>query len=130
MINKTNIDVQIYLDQLMEGVNQSGILEIIMEEFEVEKEYLKEILAENFTLQACINFEETGDPALDEDQFEEIIGKSAVECTVESMVQEGILVKSLEDGGMENSYSINPEIKEGVKKYLDEENSHQENTED
>jgi hypothetical protein len=43
MINKTNIDVQIYLDQLMEGVNQSGILEIIMEEFEVEKEYLKEI---------------------------------------------------------------------------------------
>jgi hypothetical protein len=130
MINKTNIDVQIYLDNLMEGVNQSGILEMIMEEFEVEKESLKEILTENFTLQSCINFEETGDPELDEDQFEEIIGKSALECTVESMVQEGILVKSLEEGGTENSYSINPEIKGEVKKYLDEEDDNEESSKD
>lgn len=114
----------------MEGVNQSGILEMIMEEFEVEKESLKEILTENFTLQSCINFEETGDPELDEDQFEEIIGKSALECTVESMVQEGILVKSLEEGGTENSYSINPEIKGEVKKYLDEEDDNEESSKD
>jgi hypothetical protein len=117
MINKTNIDVQIYLDSLMEGINQMGILSLLAEEFEINPEELRESLIENFSIQASVNFESNGDPVINEDQFEEILNRSAVECTVESMVKDGILIKSLEDGKTENSYSIHPE----VKKILDEE---------
>ena len=111
MINKTNIDVQIYLDSLMEGINQMGILDPLAEEFEVDKEELRETLLENLSLQSSVNFEENGDPKLDEEQFKEILNRSAVECTIESMVKDGILIKSLEEGGTENSYSVHPEVK-------------------
>jgi len=130
MINKTNIEVQIYLDTLMEGINQAGMLEMIAEEFEIDPIDLKEVVLENFSLQAAINFEEKGDAKLDEDQFGEIMHKSAVECTIESMVQEGLLVKSLEDGGIENTYTINPIIKDDLKKVIDEEIDRAEGSED
>jgi hypothetical protein len=115
MINKTNIEVQIYLDTLMEGINQAGMLEMIAEEFGIDPIDLKEGVIENFSIQASINFEERGDAELDEDQFGEILHKSAVECTIESMVQKGLLIKSLEDGEIENTYTVNPIIKENLK---------------
>jgi hypothetical protein len=117
MINKENIDVQIYLGSLMEGINQMGILDLLAEEFEVNKEELRETLLENLSIQASVNFEENGDPILDEEQFDEILNRSAAECTLESMTRDGILIKSLEEGGTENSYSIHPE----VRKKLEEE---------
>jgi hypothetical protein len=114
----------------MEGINQSGMLEMLAEEFEIEENDLKEVVIENLSLQASINFEDNGDAKLDEQQFEEILNKSAIECTIESMVQDGLLVKSLEDGGTENLYSINPEIEEGLKKSIDEENNDPEGSQD
>ena len=94
--------------------------------FEVDKEELQEILIENLSLQASVNFEENGDPKLDEGQFEEIVNRSAVECTIESMVKDGILIKDLEEGGIENIYRVHPNVKE----MLDEENNSEENNED
>ena len=126
MINKTNVDVQIYLDSLMEGINQVGIVDLLAEEFEIKKEDFKEVLIENLSLQASLNFEETGDPHLDEEQFDGILNRSAVECTVESMVEDGILIKNLEDGGTENTYKVHPKVKE----MLDEEGSSKESSED
>jgi hypothetical protein len=114
----------------MEGINQSGMLEMLAEEFEIEENDLKEVVIENLSLQASINFEDNGDAKLDEQQFEEILNKSAIECTIESMVEDGLLVKSLEDGGTENLYSINPIIKDDLKKVIDEEIDRAEGSED
>jgi hypothetical protein len=110
MINKVNIDVKIYVDQLMEGINQMGMIETIAAEWGIRNEdEFKELLIENITLQASLNFEENGDPILGENQFESVIIRSATEYTVEEMVGEGILIKGLDEDGIENSYRINPE---------------------
>ena len=110
MINKVNIDVRIYVDQLMEGINQMGMIETLAAEWGIQnEEVFKEILTENITLQASLNFEENGDPILGEKQFEDVIIRSATEHTVEEMVEGGILVKELDKDGTENLYRINPE---------------------
>ena len=109
MINKVNIDVRIYVDQLMEGINQMGMIETLAAEWGIRnEEVFKEILTENITLQASLNFEENGDPILGEKQFEDVIIRSATEHTVEEMVEGGILVKKLDKDGTENLYRINP----------------------
>ena len=111
MINKVNIDVQIYVEKLMSGINQMGMIETIAEEWEIrDQDQFKDLLVENLTLQASMNFEENGDPILGEKQFEDLIVRSATEYTVEEMVEEGILIKGLDEDGLENSYRINPEI--------------------
>jgi hypothetical protein len=111
MIRKTNIDVQIYIDQLMEGINQMGLIEILSEEWGVsDQDEFKGILTENLMLKASINFEDEGDPTLGEIEFEEILIKSVTEYTVNDMVETGLLTKNLAEGGTENVYSINPEI--------------------
>lgn len=112
MINKVNIDVKIYVDQLMEGINQMGMIETIAAEWGIQNEdEFKELLIENITLQASLNFEENGDPILEENQFESVIIRSATEYTVEEMVEEGLLIKGLDEDGTENSYRINTENK-------------------
>ena len=112
MINKVNIDVKIYVDQLMEGINQMGMIETIAAEWGIRNEdEFKELLIENITLQASLNFEENGDPILEENQFESVIIRSATEYTVEEMVEEGLLIKGLDEDGTENSYRINTENK-------------------
>ena len=112
MINKVNIDVKIYVDQLMEGINQMGMIETIAAEWGIRNEdEFKELLIENITLQASLNFEENGDPILGENQFESVIIRSATEYTVEEMVEEGLLIKGLDEDGTENSYRINTENK-------------------
>lgn len=112
MINKVDIDVKIYIDKLVEGVNQLGMFEGLAEEFDIQnEEFLKEALVENLTIQASVNMEECGDPTLDEDQFGNIITTTATECLLEEMVQSGSLVKELGDGA-ENVYKINPERKD------------------
>ena len=112
MINKVNIDVKIYVDQLMEGINQMGMIETIAAEWGIRNEdEFKELLIENITLQASLNFEENGDPILEEKQFESVIIRSATEYTVEEMVEEGLLIKGLDEDGTENSYRINTENK-------------------
>lgn len=111
MITKTNIDVHIYVDQLMEGINQMGLIEILSEEWGVsDQDEFIEVLTENLMLKASINFEDYGDPTLGESEFEEILIKSVTEYTVDGMVEDGLLTVNLEDGGTENTYSINPEI--------------------
>lgn len=109
MINKKNIDVQIYLERIMSGVNQLGLLETVSEEWGIEKNSLEETLRENILYQSEINFEESGDPTLTDVEFEQIIHESTVECTVESMVEEGVLLKNFDLESMENTYSINRE---------------------
>ena len=110
MINKVNIDVRIYVDHLMEGINQMGMIETIAAEWGIRNEdEFKELLTENITLQASLNFEENGDPVLGEKQFEDVLVRSATEHTVEEMVEEGILAKKLDEDGIENTYSIKTE---------------------
>ena len=110
MINKVNIDVRIYVDQLMKGINQMGMIETIAAEWGIRNEdEFKELLTENITLQASLNFEENGDPVLGEKQFEDVLVRSATEHTVEEMVKEGILSKKLDEDGIENTYSIKTE---------------------
>jgi hypothetical protein len=112
MINKTNVDVLIYINKLMEGMNQMGIIESSCEEWGIEKMDLRDSLTENFSIQASMNFEENGDPIISESQFEEIFHRSLVECTIESMVDEGVLVKNLDEDLSQNVYSVNPERKD------------------
>ena len=110
MINKVNIDDRIYVDHLMEGINQMGMIETIAAEWGIRNEdEFKELLTENITLQASLNFEENGDPVLGEKQFEDVLVRSATEHTVEEMVKEGILSKKLDEDGIENTYSIKTE---------------------
>ncbi len=110
MLNKTNIDVRIYVDQLMKGINQMGMIETIAAEWGIRnEEEFKDLLAENITLQASLNFEENGDPSLGEKQFEGIIFRSATESTIEEMAEDGVLVKKLDENQIENSYRINTE---------------------
>lgn len=112
MINKINIDIKIYVDQLMEGINQMGIIESLVEEWGISNvDNFKELLVENIILQASMNFEEDGDPILDEKQFEDVLIRSTTEYTVEEMVEEGLLIKGLDEDGTENSYRINTENK-------------------
>lgn len=112
MINKTNIDVQIYVDKLMEGLNQMGLIESISDEWGVrDQDEFKDVLTENLVLGAAVNFEECGDPTLAETEFEDILIQSVTEYTVNDMVEEGVLTKGLEEDGVENVYSVNPEMK-------------------
>lgn len=107
MLNKINIDVRIYVDRLMEGINQMGLIESLVDEWGIKKgEDFKDLLVENITVQASMNFEENGDPILDEEQLQEVIVRSATEHTVEEMVEDGLLTKSLDENGVENSYRI------------------------
>jgi len=112
MINKTNIDVQIYVDKLMEGLNQMGLIETISDEWGVrDQDEFKDVLTENLVLGAAVNFEESGDPTLAETEFEDILVRSVTEYTINDMVEEGVLTKKLDENGVENVYSISPEMK-------------------
>ena len=112
MINKTNIDVQIYVDKLMEGLNQMGLIESISDEWGVrDQDEFKDVLTENLVLGAAVNFEECGDPTLGETEFEDILVRSVTEYTINDMVEEGVLTKKLDENGVENVYSISPEMK-------------------
>jgi len=112
MINKTNIDVQIYVGKLMEGLNQMGLIETISDEWGVrDQDEFKDVLIENLVLGAAVNFEECGDPTLAETEFEDILVRSVTEYTVNDMVEEGVLTKKLDENGVENVYSISPEMK-------------------
>ena len=94
----------------MKGINQMGMIETIAAEWGIRNEdEFKELLTENITLQASLNFEENGDPVLGEKQFEDVLVRSATEHTVEEMVEEGILAKKLDEDGIENTYSIKTE---------------------
>lgn len=87
-----------------------GMIETIAAEWGIRNEdEFKELLTENITLQASLNFEENGDPVLGEKQFEDVLVRSATEHTVEEMVEEGILAKKLDEDGIENTYSIKTE---------------------
>lgn len=48
MINKINIDVQIYIEKLMEGINQIGLIENLVTEWGIEdaKEF-EDVLGRN-----------------------------------------------------------------------------------
>ena len=112
MINKTNIDVQIYVDKLMEGLNQMGLIESLSDEWGVrDQDEFKDVLTENLVLGASLKFEESGDPTLGETEFEDILVRSVTEYTINDMVEEGVLTKKLDENGVENVYSINPEMK-------------------
>jgi hypothetical protein len=112
MINKTNIDVQIYVDKLMEGLNQMGLIETISDEWGVrDQDEFKDVLIENLALGAAVNFEECGDPTLGKNEFEDILVRSVTEYTINDMVEEGVLTKKLDENGVENVYSISPEMK-------------------
>ena len=112
MINKTNIDVQIYVDKLMEGLNQMGLIESLSDEWGVrDQDEFKDVLTENLVLGAAVNFEECGDPTLGETEFEDILVRSVTEYTINDMVEEGVLTKKLDENGVENVYSISPEMK-------------------
>ena len=112
MINKTNIDVQIYVDKLMEGLNQMGLIESLSDEWGVrDQDEFKDVLIENLVLGAAVNFEECGDPTLGETEFEDILVRSVTEYTINDMVEEGVLTKKLDENGVENVYSISPEMK-------------------
>ena len=112
MINKTNIDVQIYVDKLMEGLNQMGLIETLSDEWGVrDQDEFKDVLTENLVLGASLRFEESGDPTLGETEFEDILVRSVTEYTINDMVEEGVLTKKLDENGVENVYSISPEMK-------------------
>ena len=112
MINKTNIDVQIYVEKLMEGLNQMGLIESLSDEWGVrDQDEFKDVLIENLVLGAAVNFEECGDPTLGETEFEDILVRSVTEYTINDMVEEGVLTKKLDENGVENVYSISPEMK-------------------
>jgi len=112
MINKTNIDVQIYVGKLMEGLNQMGLIETISGEWGVrDQDEFKDVLIENLALGAAVNFEECGDPTLGKNEFEDILVRSVTEYTINDMVEEGVLTKNLDENGVENVYSISPEMK-------------------
>jgi hypothetical protein len=112
MINKTNIDVQIYVDKLMEGLNQMGLIESLSDEWGVrDQDEFKDVLTENLVLGASLRFEESGDPTLGETEFEDILVRSVTEYTINDMVEEGVLTKKLDENGVENVYSISPEMK-------------------
>lgn len=92
----------------MEGINQMGLIESLVDEWGIKnEENFKDLLVENITLQASMNFEENGDPILGEDQFQNVLVRSATEHTVEEMVEEGLLIKGLDENGVENTYRIN-----------------------
>lgn len=111
-MKKVNTDVEIYIHELMEGINQLGIIEDLIEEWGLRNvEEFKEPLAENFTLEASINFEDSGRPILDEVQFEKVLNLSLTEYTVDSLVEEGFLIKNLKAGETENTYILNPDAK-------------------
>ena len=62
-MKKVNTDVEIYIHELMEGINQLGIIEELIEEWGLrDVEEFKEVLIENFTLEASINFEDNESP--------------------------------------------------------------------
>ena len=111
-MKRVNTDVEIYIHELMEGINQLGIVEDLIEEWGLrDVDEFKEVLAENFTLEASINFEESGRPVLDEVQFEKVLNTSLTEYTIDSLVEDGVLLKNLKEGETENTYTLNPDKK-------------------
>lgn len=113
MINKINIDVQIYIEKLMEGINQIGLIENLVTEWGIEdaKEF-EEVLKENLSLSAALAYEENSDPTLNEEQFEHALVRSLTEYTVDTLVEHGSLIVDLDQERGENVYMLNPEKKD------------------
>jgi hypothetical protein len=111
-MKRVNTDVEIYIHELMEGINQLGIIEELIEEWGLRDiEEFKEVLIENFTLEASINFEDNESPILDEVQFEKVLLSSLTEYTLDSLVEDGFIIKNLKEGEIENTYTVNPDSK-------------------
>lgn len=113
MINKINIDVQIYIEKLMEGINQIGLIENLVTEWGIEdaKEF-EDVLKENLSLSASLAYEENSDPTLNEEQFEHALVRSLTEYTVDTLVEDGSLIVDLDQERGENVYMLNPEKKD------------------
>lgn len=112
MINKINVDVQIYIEKLMEGINQIGLVENLAGEWGIsDKEDFEGVLKENLTLASSLAFEESGDPTLDEKTFESSLVRSLTEYSVDSLVKEGKITADLDEETGENVYSIHPDFK-------------------
>jgi len=113
MINKINIDVQIYIEKLMEGINQIGLIENLVTEWGIEdaKEF-EDVLKENLSLSASLAYEENSDPTLNEEQFEHALVRSLTEYTVDTLVEDGSLIVDLDQEKGENVYMLNPEKKD------------------
>ena len=113
MINKINIDVQIYIEKLMEGINQIGLIENLVTEWGIEdaKEF-EDVLKENLSLSASLAYEENSDPTLNEEQFEHALVRSLTEYTVDTLVEHGSLIVDLDQERGENVYMLNPEKKD------------------
>jgi hypothetical protein len=111
-MKRVNTDVEIYIHSLMEGINQLGLIDELIEEWGLrDVDEFKEVLAENFTIEASVNFEEKGNPVLDEEQFTKTLNTSLTEYTLDSLTEEGILIKNLKEGETENTYTLSPEAK-------------------
>ena len=114
-MKRVNTDVEIYIHKLMEGINQLGLIDELSEEWGLrDVEEFREVLAENFTLEASVNFEEKGNPVLDEEQFTKTLNMSLTEYTLDSLTEEGILIKNLKEGETENTYTLSPEAKNNL----------------
>ena len=111
-MKRVKTDVEIYIHSLMEGINQLGLIDELVEEWGLrDVEEFREVLAENFSIEASVNFEDKGNPVLDEDQFTKTLNLSLTEYTLDSLTEEGILIKNLKEGEIENTYSLSPEAK-------------------
>lgn len=113
MINKINVDVQIYIEKLIEGINQIGLIENLAVEWGIkdEKEF-ENVFKENLTLTSSLAYEENNDPTLTEDQFEKALVRSLTEYTVDTLVEDGSLIVDLDQEKGENVYMLSPEKKD------------------
>ena len=111
-MKRVKTDVEIYIHALMEGINQLGLIDELVEEWGLrDVDEFREVLSDNFAIEASVNFEERGSPVLNEDQFTKTLNLSLTEYTLDSLTEEGILIKNLKEGETENTYSLSPEAK-------------------
>ena len=80
-MKRVKTDVEIYIHSLMEGINQLGLIDELVEEWGLrDVEEFREVLAENFSIEASVNFEDKGNPVLDEDQFTKTLNLFYFKC--------------------------------------------------
>lgn len=108
MIDKVKMEVYVYISVLFAEIEKEGIFDELCEDLEIEdRDKFKDILQTILSFKSSVNFEESGIPDVDEDQYEESIKESFTEYILEEMLEEGTIIKDFDPSIGENIYKLN-----------------------
>jgi len=106
------IDVQIYMNNMEHALQEEGFIEELIEDFGVQKSRRDELyqnLLDESLLHSLTNYQATGNPELNEEEFDMVITKACTSTVLSELQDEGMVEAIVDDG--EVKYQLTKEWK-------------------